>query len=287
MTTTTDSEPTSEERYEAFVGGLLERLAGALELMDVLVGLETGLYRALRDGRSATAAELAERAGVHPRYAAEWLAQQAVHGVLDVETPSPDRDRRSYRLCSENADVLLDETHPAYFGSAPSFLYAVSALPAVIDAFRTGAGVPFADFGDAVRDAQAAFNRPAFVNDLAATWLPAVPGLVEQLQGEPAARIADLGCGAGWSSIALAQAFPAVHVDGIDLDDASIADARKHAAEAGVADRVTFEVRDAADPQLEGRYDLVTIFEAVHACPVPSTCCARCAACSPRGASPW
>jgi 2-polyprenyl-3-methyl-5-hydroxy-6-metoxy-1,4-benzoquinol methylase len=103
-----------------------------------------------------------------------------------------------------------------------------------------------------------------FINLLGTEWLPAIPDVHERLQSGMPARVADVGCGTGWSSIAIARAYPNVQVDGFDLDETSIAIARENAVAAGVADRVTFAVRDAADPQLAGRYDLVTAFETVH-----------------------
>jgi SAM-dependent methyltransferase len=180
---------------------------------------------------------------------------------------SDDDEQRAYRLPAPHAEALLDPTHPAFVAGAVLFLPAVQALPAVVDAFRTGRGVSFGDFGDGVREGQSAFNRPAFTNDMAG-WLSALPDVDAKLQ-RGTARVADVGCGTGWSSIALATTYPSAEIDGIDLNDASIADARKHAADAGLTDRVTFEVRDAADPRLAGRYDLVTVFEAMHDMPRP------------------
>jgi 2-polyprenyl-3-methyl-5-hydroxy-6-metoxy-1,4-benzoquinol methylase len=136
-------------------------------------------------------------------------------------------------------------------------------LPALVDAFRTGAGVPYADY--AIHDAQGDFNRPAFLTLLPSQWLPAVHGLVDRLT-RPGARVAEIGCGEGWAAIGIAQAFPTVHVDGFDLDEASVAAARKHAANAGVADRVRFEVADVTrDLGVQaGGYDLVLALEMIH-----------------------
>jgi SAM-dependent methyltransferase len=137
-------------------------------------------------------------------------------------------------------------------------------LPQVLDAFRSGGGVPFASYGEELRLFIARINRPMFINLLAQEWFPRVPGLVERLSAEPSARVADIGCGSGWSSIAIARGFPLASVVGLDLDQASIAEARANAAASGVADRVTFETRDAADPRLAGTFDLVCAFETVH-----------------------
>jgi SAM-dependent methyltransferase len=140
----------------------------------------------------------------------------------------------------------------------------VSPLPALIEAYRTGGGVPYAAYGPDTRDGIAEVNRPMFINLLGSAWLPAIPEIHLRLQANPPARVADVGCGTGWSSIALARTYPKVRVDGLDLDEASIATAQANAHRAGVAERVRFELRDAADPQLAGQYDLVTAFETLH-----------------------
>ena len=133
-----------------------------------------------------------------------------------------------------------------------------------VEAYRTGEGVPYADYGSDLYRAQAAFTRPLFVQLLAQEWLPALSDVDARLRADPPARVADLACGGGVSSVAIAKGYPKVSVDGIDLDAPSIEQARAYLAGSGVEDRVEFHVRDAADPQLRGRYDLVTIFEAVH-----------------------
>jgi 2-polyprenyl-3-methyl-5-hydroxy-6-metoxy-1,4-benzoquinol methylase len=140
----------------------------------------------------------------------------------------------------------------------------IRVMPALLAAFRTGGGVSWAEFGSDVREAQAAQNRPAFLKLLGQEWLPAVPDLHARLQADPPARVADVACGGGWSAIGIARAYPKARVDGLDLDAPSIALAQANVAQAGLADRVTLMVRDAADPALAGRYDLVTIFEALH-----------------------
>jgi 2-polyprenyl-3-methyl-5-hydroxy-6-metoxy-1,4-benzoquinol methylase len=124
--------------------------------------------------------------------------------------------------------------------------------------------VPYADFGAAAREGQAAVNRPKFLRQLTGEWLPAIPDVHARLQADPPARVADIGCGGGWSSIAIARAYPGVVVDGFDLDGPSIAIALANATETGLSERVHFHVRDAAEPGRQGQYDLVTFFECVH-----------------------
>jgi SAM-dependent methyltransferase len=137
-------------------------------------------------------------------------------------------------------------------------------VPQLAETFRRGSGIPYPDFGTEIRRGIAAFNRPAFLHELGSVWLPSIPDLHERLSTAPRARVLDLGCGVGTSSIAIANAYPHVEVTGIDLDHASVVEARVAAAEAGVTDRVAFHLGDAADEQIEGGYDLVTIFEALH-----------------------
>ncbi|MFI7547090.1 class I SAM-dependent methyltransferase [Actinoplanes sp. NPDC049599] len=248
---------TSEQTAERLLGALI----GAAELFTVELGRELGLYRALR-GTRRTASDLAKTAGIDARYAREWLEQQAAAGFLTAAGDDP--DGRLFALTEEVAAVLLDETGPAFLGTAGQFALGVGlAYPAVTEAFRTGSGVSYADYGRHIRHGIAAFNRPMFTHQLAGEWLPGLPEIDQRLRATPGARVLDLGCGVGHSSVALALAYPAITVRGVDLDEASVAEARRNAAEAGVADRVSFTLGDAATPADAG-VDLVTIFEALH-----------------------
>jgi SAM-dependent methyltransferase len=254
---------------QATAEGLAERLGGAAlgayELLTVYLGHTLGLYRALAERDDATPAELAEATGTNGRYAREWLEQQAVAGILAVDDVAAASEERRYAIPVGHEEVLLDPESLAYI--VPMARFAVSftaALPAVEEAFRTGGGVPWGAYGEEGREAQAGANRPQFTNLLAAEWLPAMPDVHERLSADPSAAIADVACGAGWSSIALARGYPKATVDGYDVDEASVEQARANAAEAGLGERVRFHVRDAGDPELAGRYDLVTIFESVH-----------------------
>jgi 2-polyprenyl-3-methyl-5-hydroxy-6-metoxy-1,4-benzoquinol methylase len=137
-------------------------------------------------------------------------------------------------------------------------------MPTVVEAFRNGGGVPYEAYGAEMRGAISSLNRPGFLKLVGPEWFPAIPEMDRRLRSQPPARVADVGCGTGWSSIGIALAYPLVNVDGFDLDTASIDEARRNADTKGVADRVTFQVRDAADPSLAGTYDLVTAFETIH-----------------------
>jgi 2-polyprenyl-3-methyl-5-hydroxy-6-metoxy-1,4-benzoquinol methylase len=161
--------------------------------------------------------------------------------------------------------VLLDPESLSYL--VPMARYTMSfaaALPAVEEAFRTGGGVDWTEDGREGLEAQEASNRPVFLHLLGSEWLPAVPDVHERLQDDPPAAVADVACGAGWPSIAIARAYPKVTVDGFDVDVASVDLARANAAKEGLNGRVRFQHRDAGDPELSGRYDLVTVFEAIH-----------------------
>jgi cyclopropane fatty-acyl-phospholipid synthase-like methyltransferase len=134
----------------------------------------------------------------------------------------------------------------------------------LLDAYRTGGGVPLGEYGPDFREGQGEINRPAFLNQLAQEWIPAMPEVHARLQADPPARVADIGCGVGWSSIGIAQAYPGVRVDGFDLDEPTVKAALANVRGAGLEDRVQILVQDAGDPELAGRYDLVVALECVH-----------------------
>lgn len=247
---------------------LVERLFAAtidtLEIASVHLGGRLGFYRALADGGDATTAELAARTGTAERYVREWLEQQAVAGFLSVDDPDAAPGERRYRLPGAHRAVFVEEENLNYLMPLATLAIGVSApMEALLHAYRTGGGVPYEDYGADVRGGIEAINRPMFVNQLA-DWLASIPEVDARLRAEPPARVADLACGSGWSSVAIARAYPNVSVDAIDVDAASIEAARAKVAAEGLADRVRPVVHDASDPALTGRYDLVTIFEALH-----------------------
>jgi SAM-dependent methyltransferase len=262
---------TTAETTAAPIGAdaLVERtfgaLLGSLELACMHVGERLGLYAALDAAGPSTSGELAERAGVDERYAREWLEQQAVAGVLTADDPSARAAERRYAIPAEHREPLLDRDSAMYLGAMPQITVGMFApIEQMVEAFRTGEGVPYADYGVHTREGIAAFNRPMFVNELAQSWFPSVPEVDARLRATPPARVADIACGTGWSSVSMARGYPSARVDGFDVDGPSIESARALAAERGVEERVRFFVQDASDPGLEGTYDLVTIFEALH-----------------------
>jgi SAM-dependent methyltransferase len=256
---------TGVDAREVLAGRLVDGLTGAMETLGVYLGVELGLYRALADLGEATEAEVSGQAGVAHRYAREWLEQQAVAGYLACDDATLPAAERRYRLPEGHAEVLVDADSPYHVAPLALALAGIAGvLPQLVQAYRDGGGVPYADFGRALRDGIAAANRPMFLHELATAWLPAMPDVDQLLRSLPPARVLDLGCGLGASSVALAGADPRASVLGVDLDEASVAQARAAAAEAGVADRVSFVVGDAARLAEEAPFDLVTFFEALH-----------------------
>lgn len=250
---------------DAFVERVFGAVLGAADLFSIYLGDRLGYYKALADGTPTTSAELAVKSGTDERYAREWLEHQAVGGILQVADGADDPAARRFRLPAGHAAALTDlESLVSVTPFARLIVGMGWALPAVEAAFRSGAGVPYEAYGEVVREAIADGNRPLFVNLLGSEWLPAIPDVHARLQADPPARVADVGCGAGWSSLAIARAYPNVAVDGLDLDEASIEAARANAIASGLADRVHFHLRDAGDPGLAGRYDLACAFECIH-----------------------
>ncbi len=247
---------------------LAERLFGAalgmFDLITIYVGDRLGCYAALRDGGPMTAAELADATGIHERYAREWLEQQAASAILEVDDTAAEAGIRRYSLSPEHAEVLTDPESVSSMAPLARSLVAVSrATEPLLDAFRSGGGVAWEAFGQDMVEAQGDFNRPWLVASLGREYLPSMPDVHERLSS-PGARVADVACGVGWAAISIARAYPTARVDGIDPDDASIALARRHAADAGVDDRVSFHARDAGDPALAQHYDLAVVVESIH-----------------------
>lgn len=270
MTVTITEQDTGA--VEALSGRLFMAGLEALELLNVELGLRLGLYTALVNRGPLTTGELAEVAGIAERYAREWLEQQTVTGIVDVDDVAADARSRRYGLSTAHAHVLLDADSPANTTALAAFVAEAGRMvPAVVEAFRTGGGVAYADY--AIHDLQAAFTRPVFVNSLVQEWLPAVPDIQNRLLSGAPLRVAEIGCGEGVATMTIAGAFPNVVAHGFDLDEASIVAARKNAAEAGVGDRVRFELCDASkgaaavpgDPP----YDLVLAIEMLHDVPDP------------------
>jgi len=245
-----------EGKLMEFVGKFIGDLGATMAAGSVVVGDRLGLYRALAQG-PAGAAELAERTDTDPRYVEEWLRGQAAGGYVTYDGSSA-----TYSLTEEQAFALTDPDGPLYLPGA--FELAVGALraqPRLVEAFRTGEGIGWNEQDELVFSGCERFFRPGYLANLVPEWLPALDGVVAKL--ESGARVADTGCGHGASTILLAQAFPNSTFTGSDYHEGSIEEARKRAAEAGVSERVTFEVASAQTFDGHG-YDLVATFDCLH-----------------------
>lgn len=250
---------------DALLERMLDATNGLFQIFATYLGDRLGYYQALADGEWYTSAELAEAVGANERYTREWLEQQTVSGVLLVEDEAASATARRYRLPTGHAEVLTDRESLNYLAPlAQLAVGVVSPIKQILEAYRSGVGVPFAHYGLDTRDGQARMNRAMFLYELGQSYLPAISDVHGRLSSAPPARIADIGCGGGWSSIGMALAYPKVRVDGYDLDEASIELAWANAHEQGLTDRVTFHARDAGEGSLNGAYDLVTAFECVH-----------------------
>ncbi len=261
-------EQATDELAET-AGALMERIfeagLGFMELLTVYTGERLGLYATLAEGGPATPRELASRAGIDERYSREWLEQQAAAAFLEVDDPARPAGERRYSISPGHAAALADPESPFYIAYFSRFVPGMGAqAPAVVEAFRTGGGVPWSAFGPDVIEAQGDYNRGWLVGALGTQYLPAIPDIHARLQSGPPARVLDVACGVGWAGIGIATAYPNVTVVGVDPDQASIDLARRNAAEHGVADRVRFEAKDARGVVADGPFDLAILVESLH-----------------------
>ena len=238
-----------------FMGTFVNDLAAAGSVGGVVIGHRLGLYGSLAQG-PATADEFAARTGCHIRYLTEWLRGQAASGYLNYD---PQTTR--FSMTEEQAFGLADPEGPLLPAAATAVLGYLRSEPQLSEAFRTGEGVAWHEQSEDVFVGTDMFYRFGYVTNLIANWIPALDGVQQKL--EAGATIADVGCGLGTASILLAEAFPASTVTGSDYHGRSIDLARKKAAEAGVADRVSFEIAT-ADAFSGRQLDLVTTFDCLH-----------------------
>ena len=245
------------QKLEQFVFRAVDEVGATLNAALVVMGDKLGLYRALAGAGALTAVELARRTGVAERYVREWLNAQAAGGYLEYDPVGG-----TYTLPPEQTIALTDEQSPAYLpGFFQIALGTVLDSPRITEAARSGEGVGWHEHNHDVFDGCERFFRPGYNASLVPSWLPALDGVVEKLQA--GAKVADIGCGHGSSTVLMAQAFPNSTFVGSDYHDDSIETARQRAKEAGVADRVRFETAAAAAHPGEG-YDLVTMFDCLH-----------------------
>src|SRR4051794_6968444 len=250
--------PTIDEaRLEEFMGRFVQDMGAGATAPLVLIGDKLGLYKAMADSEPVTPAELAERTGCRERYVREWLSQQAASGYVEYQP-----EGRTFRLPPEQALALADDDSPVFIPGAFQLLAAiVKDEPHIAERFRSGEGMGWHEHDHDLFEGTERFFRPGYLANLVGSWLPSLTGVVEKL--EAGARVADIGCGHGASTILMAQAFPASVFAGSDYHEASVDAARRAAERAGVADRVTFEVASAKE-LAGGPYDLVCVFDALH-----------------------
>jgi SAM-dependent methyltransferase len=254
-----------EAKLHDFVGKMLGDLGGAFSVPTVRLGLRLGLFDALNHG-PASAEELAKRAGgLTARYVREWALAQAANGFIDYDGAS-----ETFSLSPEQAMVFVVKDSPVYLAGAFDLVAAmIEGEPKVETSFRTGGGVRWGDTAGCLFCATGAFFRPGYVNNIVQNWLPALDGVADKLKA--GAKVADVGCGVGFSTLLMAKAFPASRFVGYDFHEPSIMEARRHAQEHGVGDRVRFEAATAKEIK-DRDFDLITFFDCLHDMGDPRGC---------------
>src|SRR6059058_923796 len=243
-------------KLNAFVGQFVSDLGAAAHAGMVVIGEKLGLYKALASG-SMSSTELARKTSTDERYVREWLSSQAAGGYVSFDAKT-----NKFSLSEEQAFTLADENSPAYLpGAFELALGSLAAVPRITESFRTGNGMGWGEHVDGVFHGCEKFFRPGYAANLVSAWIPALHDVREKL--EAGARVADVGCGQGASTVLMAKAFPKSRFFGFDYHDKSIEAARESAKRAGVADRVNFEVSKAKEfPGSE--YDFVAVFDCLH-----------------------
>ena len=246
-----------EGKLNTFIGQMLGDLGGASSVAMVRMGDSLGLYQALHEGGATTCEALAKRVKLDERYLREWLSHQAASGYLAYDPMTT-----TFSLPPEQAMVFAIEDSPVYMlGGFDAVAAMLENQPKVQAAFKTGGGVAWGDQATCLFCAVARFFRPGYVNNLVSQWLPALDGVVGKL--ERGARVADIGCGHGWSTVLMAKAFPKSQFVGFDFHESSIGEARAHAGAHGVGGNTRFEVAKAKEFTETG-FDLVTCFDCLH-----------------------
>jgi len=255
-----------QSKLNELIGKMLGDLGGAFSVPTVRLGLRLGLFDALYEGGAATAGQLAERAGgLTERYVREWALAQAANGYVGYD---PETER--FSLSPEQAMIFSIKDSPVYLAGAFDLVAAMIEGEAKVEhSFRTGAGVRWGDSAGCLFCATGAFFRPGYVNNIVQNWLPALDGVEEKLRS--GAKVADVGCGVGFSTLLMAAAFPDSRFVGYDFHPPSVEEARRHAQAHGLTDRVSFEAASAKEIA-DGDYDLVTAFDCLHDMGDPKGC---------------
>lgn len=253
------------EKLNALVGKMLGDLGGAFSVPTVRIGFRLGLFRSLHEDGPATAADLAERLGLADRYVREWALAQAANGYVGFDAAT-----ERFSLSPEQAMIFGLEDNPLYLAGAFDLAAAmVDGEPKVEAEFRTGEGVAWGESSGCLFCAVGAFFLPGYLNGIVQSWLPALDGMLPRLQS--GAKVADIGCGVGFSTLLMARAFPNSRFVGYDFHGPSIEQANAHAAAHGLAERVRFEAV-AAKEIGELEFDLITMFDCLHDMGDPRGC---------------
>lgn len=245
-------------KLDAFCERIGNELNAALSFLNLYLGHRLGLFGALDEAGPVTTEDLAARTRYAERYVREWLECMAANGYVEHDAATG-----RFSLSAEHAVAFLDRDSPSYV--APGLCYVPSfarVLEPLLAAFRTGGGVPYGAYGSDALEGIGMGNRPGFLNDYVARWIPVMPDVEARLRA--GGRVAEIGCGVGWSSIGLARGFPEVRIDAVETDPDSVGEAQRNARESGVSDRITFHQASAERAPLTGPYDLVTAIECLH-----------------------
>lgn len=257
MSAVTEQVDIDVQKLEEFAGKVMTDIAGAMTLLLGYIGDQTGVYRALRDHGPSTVSQLAPISGVDERYLLEWLSAQAAAGYVNYHSESG-----TFSITTEQAIVLAEEGHPACMHGFIQQLTAQFTMhEKAVDTFRTGKGRGWEDHHSCCFCGTDRFFRAGYNAHLVEDWLPALDGMEERLKA--GARVADIGCGFGSSTLLMAQAYPQSQFDGFDFHEPSIDEAKDRAIRAGLSDRTRFDTRSAKETPDNG-YDLVCMFDCLH-----------------------
>jgi len=270
MSAVTQPAPINQDKMDAFLGKVVGDFGAALSSSLVYIGQKLGLYKALASGEAVTPTELAQKTSTNERYVREWLINQAASGYVDYDVESG-----RYSLAPEQAMALTDESSPFYVGGGFYVIKAMTqAVNRIEDYFKNGGGMLWGEHDPDLFVGTERFFRPGYAAHLIATWIPSLTGVEEKLKA--GAKVADIGCGHGSSTIIMAQAYPNSRFWGFDNHEKSIETARQRAVDAGVSDRVTFAVANAGELPDE-QFDMVAFFDCLHDMGDPVGACKRAA----------
>jgi 2-polyprenyl-3-methyl-5-hydroxy-6-metoxy-1,4-benzoquinol methylase len=253
---------------DLFKDRLMRSALGVFDWFAIYLGDKLGLYDALVANGSMTALELSLATKTHSRYIQEWLEQQAVSGILNVEDDSLSASSLKFFVPIAHREILTERDSPNYLAPMGRLLAGVvKPLPQILDAYRSGCGIPFVDYGEDLCNGLADTNRAMFLSGMG-LWLGSILELDKRLNNSNC-FVADIGCGAGWSSIAIATHYPKVKVHGFDIDESSVKMAKSNATVFDIAERVDFFIKDIETTMPNRSYDLIIAFESIHDMPNP------------------